>query len=105
MTEGRELVVLRGGDVVPADVFTLAFDLEARGLWLRILDDAAIELGPRDLVTDTDRAAIRRHYAELRAYLERCTFTDLNAAVFSDELKDARSPTRCSRGGLHGARR
>ncbi|MCC7180456.1 MAG: hypothetical protein IT177_18900 [Acidobacteria bacterium] len=104
MTEKRELVVLRGGDVVPADAFKLVFDLEARGLWLRVLDDAAIELGPRHLVTDADRAAVRRHYAELRAYLERCTFTDLNAAVFSDEARDARSPTKCSRGGLHGAR-
>lgn len=104
MTTSRALVVLRGGEVVPADVYRLAFDLEARGFWLRCLDGEAIEIGPRYLVTDADREAVRQHYAELRAYLERCTFTDLNAGVFSDEEADVRPLGRTVRGGVHGAR-
>lgn len=83
----NRFVTLRGGHVVPAPVFMLAMDLEARGLWLRCADGSAIEIGPRHLVTDADRAAVRQHCAELRAFLESCTFVDLSAPAFTDEVR------------------
>jgi hypothetical protein len=60
------LVVLRSGLSVPVDVLRLLWELETRGLSVRI-DGDGLTVGPRRLLTDEDRSAIREHRDELKA--------------------------------------
>jgi hypothetical protein len=69
-----DFVTLNSGYVVPVEAMRLALDLEARGCQLVLEDGGGILVGPRDLVTDDDRAGIRRwrrHFIEILTYSER----------------------------------
>ena len=61
-----DFVVLRGGLSLPLAPFLLALDLEQRGLHLTLEGDV-LKVGPCDLLTDADRALIRRWKAHLLA--------------------------------------
>jgi hypothetical protein len=52
-------VTLRSGLVLPLPAIQLALDLENRGLALRVEADELV-VGPRERITDEDRAEIRR---------------------------------------------
>jgi hypothetical protein len=54
------LVVLKNGLTVPVDAVRLLWQLEDRGLYVR-RDGDGLAVGPRQHLTDADRAAIRRH--------------------------------------------
>jgi|KBSMisStandDraft_5_1062788.scaffolds.fasta_scaffold15276_6 hypothetical protein len=64
-----DLVVLRGGLTLPLAALRLAWALEARGLHLGV-DGDLLRVGPRDLLTDDDRAELRRWKPHLLAMLE-----------------------------------
>ena len=71
MNASNELVVLRGGVSVPVAAYLLAIDLEARGVHL-CGDGDDILVGPRALLTDQDRTAIRElkpHLLDIVTYL------------------------------------
>lgn len=65
---GCELVTLRGGLTVPLAVLRALWDFEDRGLHFR-LDGDDIIVGPRDRLTDNDRAQLRRWKAHVIALL------------------------------------
>jgi hypothetical protein len=65
-----DYVVLRGGLTLPLAALRVAWNLEARGLRLGV-DGDMLTVGPRTLVTDADREALRRwkpHLLALVAY-------------------------------------
>ncbi|HMJ81950.1 MAG TPA: hypothetical protein VK504_02215 [Vicinamibacterales bacterium] len=64
-----ELVILRGGLVVPLPAVELALDLERRGIELWIEDGDALCVGPPTHLTDEDRAALRRWKLHVLAFL------------------------------------
>ena len=64
-------VFLAGGLSVPLRALQLAWDLEDRGCRL-VLDGDGLAVGPRELLTDADRAAIRRWRDDLRMVVEHC---------------------------------
>ncbi len=55
------LVALRNGPAVPADVLRFAWDLEERGLDLRVNNNGRLLVGPRSRITAEDRELIRAH--------------------------------------------
>jgi hypothetical protein len=55
-----ELVCLKDGPAVPRAAVNLILALEDRGVVVR-RDGAALKVGPRSLITDADRAAIKVH--------------------------------------------
>lgn len=59
-------VMLRGGLTVPVVALQLALDLEAHGLHMDV-DGDVLTIGPRELLTDADRALIRRWKPHLLA--------------------------------------
>lgn len=59
-----ETVTLAPGLVVRLDALTLLWDLEARHCTIR-LNGEQLLIGPRTILTDDDRAAIRQHKPEL----------------------------------------
>jgi hypothetical protein len=67
-----DLVMLTGGISVPVNAYLLALALEARGVRLSS-DGEDILVGPRDLLTDADRRAIR----ELKPHLRQIVGTDV----------------------------
>jgi hypothetical protein len=60
-------VVLKGGVTVPLDALRFAWALENRGARLAVDGEDLIVEGPRGLLTDEDRAAIRRWRRDLKA--------------------------------------
>jgi hypothetical protein len=63
-----DFVTLRGGLVVPRPAIHLALDLEQRGCRLRVdPDEDVLVVGPRELLTDEDRAQIRKWRNHLKA--------------------------------------
>jgi len=60
-------VTLRGGLTLPVAAIRLALDLEDRGLTLTIDDGDVLVVGPRNRLTDDDRALIRRWKRHLLA--------------------------------------
>jgi hypothetical protein len=60
------MVVLTSGLSVPVDALRLAWQLEDRGLHIRF-DGEDVCIGPKALLTDSDRAAIRQHRNALKA--------------------------------------
>jgi hypothetical protein len=58
-------VVLRGGVSVLADALKLAWDLEAKGATFLLDPDGALRVGPPDILTTADIAAIRENKYEL----------------------------------------
>src|SRR4030095_1061608 len=63
-----DFVILRGGLTVPLPAVRLALELEGRGLRLRVDGDDLL-IGPRELITDEDRAALRRGKPHVLALL------------------------------------
>lgn len=61
-------VLFENGLTVPVAAVQFALDLEARGCQL-LLDGDGLLIGPRDRVTDEDRAGVRRWRNHLRAIL------------------------------------
>jgi hypothetical protein len=57
MTESNR-VTLRHGLSIPVRAVEVALDLERRGCRLEV-DGSDILIGPRDLITDEDRTAVR----------------------------------------------
>ncbi len=66
---GSDLVTLKGGLTVPLPVLQIVWSLEDRGLHFR-LDGDEIVVSPRELMTDDDRAALRRWKTDVRAILD-----------------------------------
>ncbi|HMF96094.1 MAG TPA: hypothetical protein VKE96_17445 [Vicinamibacterales bacterium] len=64
-----DFVVLRGGLALPLPVIRLALELESRGLHMRADGDMVV-IGPKELLTDADRDAIRTWKPHLLALLE-----------------------------------
>lgn len=64
---GSDFVTLRSGLVLPVAALQIAWNLEARGLHLRRAEDGALVVGPRERLTEADRAAIRQWRAHLLA--------------------------------------
>ena len=58
-------VILRGGVSVLAESLKLAWDLEARGATFGLDPDGALRVGPPDILTPADIAAIRENKYEL----------------------------------------
>jgi hypothetical protein len=65
-SETSSFVSFKGGLTVPTEPLRLALDLEARGLRLR-LDGDVLVVGPKHLLRDDDRAAIRMWSTDLKA--------------------------------------
>jgi hypothetical protein len=65
-------VVLRGGVSVLAESLKLAWDLEAKGATFRLDPDGALRVGPPDILTPTDIAAIRENKFELARITKYC---------------------------------
>ena len=64
MASNAETVVLSGGLAVPVEALCVLWDLESRGLQIRLTTAGRIRVSPGDWLTDEDAAAIamyRRH--------------------------------------------
>jgi hypothetical protein len=59
MATDSELVTLRNGFAVPLAVLRLAWDLEGRGCSVTVEPGDVLRVGPRALLTDRDREAIK----------------------------------------------
>ncbi len=64
-----DLIALKGGLVVPLPVLQVLWSLEDRGVRVRV-DGDKIVVNPKELMTDDDRAVLRRWKAHVRAILE-----------------------------------
>jgi hypothetical protein len=71
MAIDSELVTLRGGLTVPLPALQVLWDLEHRGLDLQV-EGADIVVRPRGVLTDADRAEIRRLKPDLIALIAYC---------------------------------
>jgi hypothetical protein len=60
-------VTLRGGLAVPTAAVLLALALEDRGCRLRVDEDGSLVASSRELLTDSDRAQIRKYRDHLKA--------------------------------------
>ena len=65
-------VVLKGGLSVPLEALQLAWALEDRGAMFGVDGQDLVVDGPRGLLTDEDRTAIRRWRGELKAIASYC---------------------------------
>ena len=63
----RSIVMLRPGICAPLEAIELLWRLEERGLSVA-MEGERLAIGPRILITDNDRAAIRR----LSGHLQTC---------------------------------
>jgi hypothetical protein len=66
MTSRSDVVMLNGGLTLPVAALQLAWSLEARGIHMGI-DGDMLTIGPRELLTEADRAVIRRWRLHLLA--------------------------------------
>lgn len=64
-------VLLRSGISVPLAALRVCWQLEDRGCRLRVEGDE-LTVGPRNLLTDSDRGALRRWRDEIRAVVQHC---------------------------------
>ena len=71
MSASDAFVQLKGGLITPVAAIKLALNLEARGCQMEREGDDLI-VGPRTLITDDDRAAIRMWKTHLLAILAYC---------------------------------
>ena len=81
-----ETVTLRGGLTIPLRALQIAWDLEERGISLRLHPTEAGRLlaAPSKLLTDTDRAAMRQHreaLVQILALLRARRLGDVNAIL------------------------
>jgi len=65
-------VVLKGGLTVPLEALQLAWALEHRGATLAVDGEDLVVEGPQGLLTEDDRAAIRRWRGHLKAIASYC---------------------------------
>lgn len=65
-----EHVTLKGGLTVPLAALKVAWELEDRGFILKADADGSLSVGPAHLLTDRDRADIRRWKRHLAALVE-----------------------------------
>jgi hypothetical protein len=65
-------VVLKGGLAVPLEALQLAWALEGRGATFAVDGDDLVVEGARGLLTEADRAAIRRLRGHLKAIASYC---------------------------------
>jgi len=73
MPSDSELVTLRNGAAFPLAALRLAWDLEDRGCSVTVEAGDVLRVGPRDRLTDADRAAIKTWkpaLIELTKYLD-----------------------------------
>ena len=61
------VVELCGGLVVPVAALEFVLALEQRGLRIRLCGDTDVLIGPPHLLTDQDRAEVRRWKPQVRA--------------------------------------
>ena len=66
-----EMVLLRGGIVVPITAIRLLMDLESRGFLLRAEANSLV-VNPRSRLTSDDDRAIRQNRDELLALVRAC---------------------------------
>ena len=66
-----EFVVLKDGTRVDLDALQLAWDLEGRGLHLRVNGDRLV-IGPKAELSEADDAAIRQHRDALVMLVRYC---------------------------------
>lgn len=71
-SETQPVVVLRGGLSVPLAALRVLWDLEDRGLTVRLADGSGLLVGPPRRLTDADRSAIRRHRDQLIRLVRDC---------------------------------
>ena len=71
MSNAGALIVLAPGIVAPMAALTLLWDLEARGLEVS-MEGNQLAVGPRNLITDADRAAIRQYSGHLQTVVACC---------------------------------
>ena len=62
-----DYLILKGGLALPVGAFRLALDLEARGLHMRCEEGDVLVVGPRERLTDEDRAGLRKWKPHLLA--------------------------------------
>jgi hypothetical protein len=65
-------LALKNGPVVSVNALQLLWVLEARGCTVRQAEDGALYAGPRHLIADSEREAIRQHKADLLALIAYC---------------------------------
>lgn len=65
-------VTLKDGLIVPVPAYLLLLSLEQRGITIRDNDNELV-VGPRELLTDTDRAGFKRWKWHLLMLLNHCT--------------------------------
>jgi hypothetical protein len=66
-----DYVMLKGGLTIPLAVLRVLWDLEERGVRVRVDDEGDLVVAPRGVITDTDREVLRRwkpHVAVLVTY-------------------------------------
>jgi hypothetical protein len=71
VTTAPETVTLKDGFIVTLAALQLAWDLEARGFFVRLASDGGLVVSPKSRITAADDAAIWEHKRELIA-LARC---------------------------------
>lgn len=67
----HETIFLAGGLAVPLAALQVGWELEARGLRLEV-EGPHLVVSPRDRITESDRALIRRWRDELIAVVTYC---------------------------------
>lgn len=65
-------VTLRGGLVLPVEALRIVWALEAREIYIRVENADTLVVGPRRLITDADRAALKRWKPHVIALVEYC---------------------------------
>ena len=60
-----QVVTLRGGLVASLDALRVLWSLEDRGCSIRVTPAGSLLVGPREQLTDGDRAGIQKYKAEL----------------------------------------
>ena len=67
-----ETVMLKGGVSVPLPALQLLWNLENRGLTVKLDDTGALLVGPRGRLTPRDRGAIQRNRDTLARLVTYC---------------------------------
>ena len=71
MSSPDRSIVLRAGIVAPIEALELLWSLESRGLEVT-LEGEQLAVGPRNLITDADRVAIRQCSGHLQTVVACC---------------------------------
>lgn len=85
MNSSERFVTLRTGPAVPVECLRLAWDLEARGCRFALTSTGRLDVSPRHLLTEADRAGLRRWRDHLVMLLDHFTTHDMDAHLFPVE--------------------